>query len=131
MWSLTHNSDIILYLEQGFLTALSQHAEGVVVVGVVQRDAVHAEETIARTQRSLSERTQRAESRVKIQRGEKKHETNHLRSQGFCISIYLLLHVLVCLKEQFTKIYFFGGDSVAVKKKTKKHTAYIHTARLA
>lgn len=50
---LTHDSDVILYLEQGFLSALSQHAEGVAVVGVVQRHAVHTEEAIAGAQRAL------------------------------------------------------------------------------
>lgn len=31
----THNGDIILDLEQGFLSTLSQHGKGVAVVGAV------------------------------------------------------------------------------------------------
>ena len=54
---LTHDGDVVLDLEQGFLAALGQHDEGVAVVGVVQRDAVHTEETITGTQRALSGNT--------------------------------------------------------------------------
>lgn len=40
VWRLTHNGDVVLDLKHSLLAALSQHAEGVAVAGVVQRDAI-------------------------------------------------------------------------------------------
>lgn len=37
---LTHNGDVVLDLKQSLLAALTQHAEGVAVAGVMQRDAI-------------------------------------------------------------------------------------------
>lgn len=51
----THNCDIVLDLEQGFLSTLGQHAQGVAVGTAVQRHAVDAEEPIPGPQRALPE----------------------------------------------------------------------------
>lgn len=58
LMSLTHDCDIVLDLEQSFLSTLSQHAEAITVVGVVQWYAIHAEETVTRSQCALSDHTQ-------------------------------------------------------------------------
>lgn len=51
----THDSDIVLDVKQSFLSALSQHAKGVAVAGIVQWHAVHRQEAIARTQCAFPE----------------------------------------------------------------------------
>lgn len=51
---LTHDGDIILDLEQGFLAALPQHAKGFIVAGVVQWHTINAQEAVPGPQRPLS-----------------------------------------------------------------------------
>ena len=52
---LTHDGDIVLYLEERLMTALGQEAEGLTVGGGVERDPVHVQQTVPRTQGPLSD----------------------------------------------------------------------------
>ena len=54
-WILTHNGDIVLYLEERFMAALGQEAKGLTMGGGVERDPVHVQQTVPRTQGPLSD----------------------------------------------------------------------------
>lgn len=85
---LTHDRDVVLDQEQGFLAALHQHGQSVGVPLSVQRHPVYAHHSVSSLQRALSgggqkRRTERGKRQKKKGKSETLGERRKMLAQAF------------------------------------------------